>query len=245
MNGLRTAAAILAATWLAGSVGCVQLSTEMAVANAPAPAPAFESKVAFGKLYERQGDTTKAQELYRAALKRNPNDVNALHRLAVVAARTGNYDESDAYFERAYTLSPNDSVLMSDFGYAVSLQRRLEEAEFLLEKSLALDPQNSAARNNLALVVGLQGRLNASMAIFRQTGSEAQAHANLGFVHVQRGEFDLAVSHYNQALSLDNDLRPAAEALIQLAQFQQNANRTSVASSTSAVRPVGATTEQR
>lgn len=219
MTSFRTPTTLLAAVCLMGTTGCMSFSNQLAYSTDQPPV--FNSQVPMGKIFERQGELGKAKEVYLAVLQQDPGDVKALHRLGIVAARSGNYDQSDSYFEQAYSLAPDDPVLLCDFGYALSLQRRLEEAEFLLEKSVALNPSYTQARNNLALVVGLQGRFNESFAMFRQVGSAAQAHANLGFVHVQRGDFDLAIAHYNQALTLDSDLRPAAEALIQLTQFQQ------------------------
>ena len=54
------------------------------------------------------------------------------------------------------------------------------------------------------------------MVMFRRVGDEADALANLAYVHAQRGEHQQAMQLYSQALSHNGDLRPAAEAMLAL-----------------------------
>jgi hypothetical protein len=72
----------------------------------------------------------------------------------------------------------------------------------------------------LAILLGEQGRDEEALALFRRTGTEAQAQSNMAFIYTQRGQLAAAMDAYNRALTLDNSLRPAADALVQLAKYQ-------------------------
>ncbi len=57
--------------------------------------------------------------------------------------------------------------------------------------------------------------------MFRRTGTEAEAYANMAFVYAQRGDLEKAKASYSRALDLDQKMKPAAEALVQIAQYEQ------------------------
>jgi len=95
---------------------------------------------------------------------------------------------------------------------------RLPEAEATFRRALEIDPKNQSARNNLGLVLGETGRYEESLAEFRQAGGEAEAQSNLAYCKTRAGDLQGAKSAYHRALSLNQELKPAAEALMQLAQ---------------------------
>ncbi|MCL6504102.1 MAG: tetratricopeptide repeat protein [Pirellulales bacterium] len=184
-----------------------------------------EATLACARLCERHNDAAQARRIYQALIKENPKQVEPYHRLAVLAAKEGNFAEADAYFQKALAAGPATAELLSDMGYALYLQDRLAEAEKALRRAVELEPNYLAAHNNLGLVLGQQGKFEAAMTAFRKGGSEAQAHANLAYVHATRGELDLAEKQYSRALSLDQELRPAAEALLQVARYTGSIGR--------------------
>jgi Flp pilus assembly protein TadD len=143
--------------------------------------------------------------------------VVANHRLGVIAARNRQFDEAMAYLERAERSAPDHVELLSDIGYALYMQNDLAQAETKLRRALAVDPQCQSARNNLGLVLGELGRLDESLAEFRLAVGEADAHTNLAYVQALRGDVEGAKASYHHALNIDAKIRPAAEALVQLA----------------------------
>jgi Tfp pilus assembly protein PilF len=66
--------------------------------------------------------------------------------------------------------------------------------------------------------------------------SEAEAYANLGYVAVQRGDGRAAVQYYSRALDLDPTLKPAAQAMVQLAELRRRADGERTATEQWAVR---------
>jgi len=198
------------------------LSPSKRVAQAPTAHEAeLPPQLSLARLREANGDVQGATALYREYLQKHPQHAFSQHRLAVMAAQNGRFDEAHEHFQVALQSAPDDVPLLSDIGYAYFLENRLGEAESVLRQALELNPQHAAANNNLGLVLGQQGRISESLAAFRVGGTPAQAHANIAFVHSQRGEIDEAQKHYSRALSLDSTLRPAARAMLQLAGLQQ------------------------
>jgi len=174
------------------------------------------SRIALARLSERHGQTRQARELYEAELKTDPRNPLLHHRLAIIAAKEERGDEALSHFELAREMAPDDAQLLSDLGYTYYLQHRLEDAEATLRQAVAADPQNKAAHNNLGIVLGVRSKFDEALSHFTKGGSEAAAYANLGYVHAQLGDIDKALANYNRALSLDGELRTAAEALLQL-----------------------------
>ncbi len=174
------------------------------------------AKVAFARLCERHGQTEQARQTYQSLLKTDPRMQTPLHRLAVMSARQGKFDEANQYFEKALAAGAPTAELLSDHGYCLYLEDRLPEAEQELRDAMTLDPQYKAAKVNLGLVLGQQERLGESFAAFKDAVGEAQAYANLAYVHAQRNDFQQAEMLYSRALSTNPEMRSAALALVQL-----------------------------
>ncbi|MDZ7619776.1 MAG: tetratricopeptide repeat protein, partial [Patescibacteria group bacterium] len=181
-----------------------------------------EGPLTLARLAEQRGKTLEAERLYRSILERDPSNPGAYHRLAVVQCKKGRFEDANAYFDQALRLKPDDPTLICDAGYCQYLQQRNDLAEPLFRQALSIDPQHESATNNLALVLGEKGDDRAAFALFRQMGSEAKAHVNMGFVYTRRGDLEKAKEAYSRALSLDPRMIAAGEALVQLAQFERN-----------------------
>ncbi len=177
----------------------------------------FESQISMARLSERHGDVQQAQAIYQAVIAKQYNNQLAHHRLAVLAAQNRQVDEANYHFREALAAGPASSELLNDYGYYLYLQQRLDEAETQFRQSLAQNSVNQSAHNNLGLVLGEQGRFDEALKEFQLAGSEATAHANLAYVYSLNGELNRAEQEYHHALALDETLKPAAEALLQLA----------------------------
>jgi Flp pilus assembly protein TadD len=176
----------------------------------------LEGQLALARLCERRGENDNAKEFYRALLKKVPRDARVHHRLGVVAVQEGDFAAAEEHFRTAQSLAPPTAELLSDIGYCYYLQHKLPEAENVLQEALKLEPTYPAAINNLALVLGREGRFQESLDLFKRTNSEAEAYANLAYVLTQNGQLAQAQQMYLRALTLDNRMRAAAQAMLQI-----------------------------
>ncbi|QDU76565.1 photosystem I assembly protein Ycf3 [Bremerella volcania] len=179
----------------------------------------FTQEMSFARLSERNGDNVKAKKLYRHILSEEPENRIALHRMGVISGKEGQYDEAVKYLTHATTVGDPSAELLSDLGYVYYLQHNQDLAKTTLERALAEDPDYEAARTNLAIVYAELGQYDIALNHFRQVSSEAEALSNLAYIQSQRGDLELAQRNYSRALDIDKRLRPAAEALIQIAQM--------------------------
>lgn len=175
-----------------------------------------EAYLAMGRLSERQGDAQTAGKIYEAILSKEPQNSVVLHRLGVLAAKNREHDKAAEYFDAAAKAATPSAELLNDTGYNLLVMGRLAEAEAMFRQAIAADSQYKAARNNLGLVLGKTGRYEESLAEFRRAGGEAEAQANLAYAKTQAGDLAGAQAAYRRALTLNDKLKPAADALAQL-----------------------------
>jgi Flp pilus assembly protein TadD len=177
--------------------------------------------LSMARLHEKRGQFEQAVKIYERELATSPKKAHIHHRLAVISAREGKWDKSREHFTEACRLEPRNSEILGDLGYALYLQHELTEAEACLLAAVDANPRNKAAQNNLGIVQGVLGKYDESLEAFRRAVPEAEAHANLGYVHMQLGDAEKAMGELNQALNHDSSLKTAAVALVQLNDLKQ------------------------
>jgi Flp pilus assembly protein TadD len=192
------------------------LSPTGAKASGQSSDRALESQFALARLCERRGETEQAKRGYGELMKLSPQDARVPHRLGVLAIQEANFAEAEQLLTTSRSLAPPTLELLSDMGYCYYLQNRLPEAENVLSEALKQDPNYAPAINNLALVKGREGRFQESLELFKRTNSEAEAYADLAYVYAQNGQLEKAEETYLQALTLDNRMRAAAQAMLQI-----------------------------
>jgi len=198
------------------SGGCAQMRGVATKVNPAAANQQRETRLSFAKAHEQEGNLTKAEDALRQILESYPKDSETKHRLGVILVRRGKTEEGLQHLEEAVAAQPKNLSMRNDLGYAYLTQGELEKAETEFREALEISPKNTQSLNNLALAAGYQGRTQEAYTLFRGSMTEAEAMANLGFIHSQRGEVDLAIQRYSQALSYDPTLRNAADGMIQI-----------------------------
>ncbi len=177
---------------------------------------------ALARLNERRDQYDQAEKAYNQLVAHDADNPLPYHRLGIMKAKQSQFDEAERLLSKAYQLSPTDSKLLSDIGYFYYLKNDEEKAEEFLRYALRFDPDNRACCNNLGILLGEQGKYTEAEAFFRRGCKEpAEVEANMAFVYSQRGELSRSIDSYSRALTLDNTLKPAAHALLNLARLQE------------------------
>ena len=159
-----------------------------------------------GTVYWREGALDKAESVWRGILARNPNNVEALNNMGLVAGRKKQYPEAAEFFERSIKLRPDEADPHLNLGTTYRLMGMPGPAELQLRAALALSPLNTRARNKLGQLLLEEGREYEAEEQFRasvRVEPNALAHDYLGAINMRRGAMEEAERDFRAALSLD------------------------------------------
>jgi tetratricopeptide (TPR) repeat protein len=87
---------------------------------------------------------------YVTALKRDPGDVDAMHKLAIIYAQDGQPEEAFKLFEKAISLKPGDAALVNDVGNVYFLEGDYANACQFYEVATQFDSEDALIMVNLA-----------------------------------------------------------------------------------------------
>ena len=117
----------------------------------PADFPALAAR------FHRFGALTQAEELYRQAIRDQPDDAELWAGHGRVCQALGRPDESVTSLQQALALRPADAVFANDLGVVLIEQGRLEEALDYLRAATRLRPDYAEAHQNQGIVRFRQG----------------------------------------------------------------------------------------
>ncbi|MDB4793061.1 tetratricopeptide repeat protein [bacterium] len=200
--------------------GCASNGSAFGLAsNSVQNKPSVQFSIA--RAHEQEGNLGAALQTYEAMYQADSANASVCHRIAVTKLRMGEISEGITYLMEADALDPNSAEITGDIGYAHIQQGDFELAEQFLRDSLNINPSNKRNVSNLAMAVGYQGKMEECYNVYRTVMTDAEANANLGFIHSQRGETDRSIELYSKALDQDPSLKSAGEALVQMVDINQ------------------------
>jgi tetratricopeptide (TPR) repeat protein len=155
------------------------------------------------------GNLEQAEQLYRQILQVDPQHVDALHLLGIIACQQGKNDLAIRYMSEALRLRPDFAEARNSLGNVFREQGRLEEAAASYRLALRLLPNFVVALSNLGLVLREQGKLEAAVVTLQQAlrldPNSAGVHDNLGTALRAQGKLEEAALRYQEALRLQPD----------------------------------------
>lgn len=185
---------------------------------------------------------TQAELVYRQILATEPQQPDALHGLGVVAQRKGNYQVAEQFLTAAIQAKPNYLSAWVNLGNLFQVQDQLNEAVECYQQVLAMQPNLVAVHNNLGYTLQQQGLLSEAIACYQKAleiqpscteaevnlantlfiqgelSPEKQKHYalvnyKLGLARQQAEDLENAITYYQQAISLNQNLTVAQEKL--------------------------------
>jgi len=88
------------------------------------------------------GHLDSAIESARLGLRRNPQDVDLLHLMGVIAGQQGNHLEAEKFLRMASRVDQKNSYIWFNLSNALTESEKNDEALQCIERSLALDSSN-------------------------------------------------------------------------------------------------------
>jgi tetratricopeptide (TPR) repeat protein len=114
---------------------------------------ALEAKFREATALHQQGRFADAERVYDDVLRQQPNHFDALHRLAVIAAQTGQTDRAAELFRRAIKLNTTIPAVHRNLGMALFELNRFREALASFDRAISLKPDYAECYNSRGLAL--------------------------------------------------------------------------------------------
>lgn len=154
----------------------------------------------------RAGRLQEAESVYRAVLRGDPHQPDALHYLGVLHHQLGNAEAAVEMIRASLRNAPNNANAWSNLGNVLRATGDRDAAMEAYRKAVEIDPGNPAAHNNLGIVLKELDRLDEAEAAYRRAidvdPGHAEAYRNLGHVLKRLQRIPEALDAYAKAVVL-------------------------------------------
>ncbi|MGK0398677.1 MAG: tetratricopeptide (TPR) repeat protein [Gammaproteobacteria bacterium] len=192
---------------LLGSVGKIKESRE----HLNQMRKGSQTKSALVQTYMTEGEIlssaeqyTEALELYSAALKVSPADIDLLFARGMVAERADRLDILEADIKTVLKMQPNNAHALNALGFTLADRTdRYEEAYDMLRRAVELLPDNAAILDSYGWVNYRMGNYDVAIRFLKSALSkyhDSEIAAHLGEVLWVSGNQDEAKRVWNEAL---------------------------------------------
>lgn len=166
------------------------------------------------------GNLASAEELYRKALVKAPNDMETLYLLGTACSQQGKAGEAATYLAKALAIDPKHPQALNNMGLTMVALRKEEEAVGYFERALVLLPDYAEAHNNIGNALQMLDRLDEAEGHLRRalelSANYPDALYNLGLVVKRKDRFEEAEQYFLKGLALDPERAEAYDDLGQI-----------------------------
>ena len=118
--------------------------------------------------YDRLGQPTRAEQLYRDCLRHSPEHAECRHALGVLLVRAGRRPEAVRMAEDWLRAEPNRADAYAEDGWLRAQEGDLINARGRFQQALALDPHNNRALTELARIYEAMHRPDRAVVLYEQ-----------------------------------------------------------------------------
>lgn len=155
----------------------------------------------------KSGKLNEAERRYRAVLRQQPDNPDALHFLGLLLHQRGETAAGTDSVRRATMAAPGYADAFNNLGNLHKLAGKFEDADAAYRQAVRLRPNDANAHNNLGVVLRARGLLIESEAELRKAIAVDQRHVpaytNLGHLLKRTGRVKEAIDCYRAAIALD------------------------------------------
>lgn len=168
-----------------------------------------QSRIAVALGHHQAGRLSEAEAAYRDILSVEPDDIDALHFLGVVAYQQGKHDQAAELISRALMRNAFNATAHNNLGNVWVALGKPSEAITCYRQALVLSPEYIDALVNLGTALVLQGKLDEAIASLRKAlalkPDVPHALSHLAGALSERGQLDEAVACCHRELALRPD----------------------------------------
>jgi protein O-GlcNAc transferase len=177
----------------------------------------LQEQLKSGLSHHQAGRLAEAERIYREVLSRQPDHVDALHLLGVLATQLGRQDEAVELIRRVIGRKPDFADAHANLGVALVNLGQLEKAIAAFQQAVRLKPGVAQMHINLAKALKSNRQIEEAITSFRQAvrinPDDASAHANLAEALNGMGQREEAIAAYRKVVELKPDLAEAHDSL--------------------------------
>lgn len=155
------------------------------------------------------GNMGEAERLYRQVLDAEPENVNALRMLAMIAASANHPEDAERLLRRAVRIAPDYFTAQVDLGRIYKEQDRYEEAMACFRKAIELEPNNAKPWYLLAGTLAPAALTEQAAEAYQRCIDLRPEHAGawLGLGHTLKtiGKQDEGIAAYRRCIELKPD----------------------------------------
>ena len=156
--------------------------------------------------HAQAGQPVEAERICRSILEREPDHIDSLHLLGILANQAGRHDVAIELMGKAITLNDRIPECHYNIGLAYWGLGRAQDAARHYQRALALRPNYAEACNNLGNVFLSQGKLDEALALYQRAvalrPTLLESHVNTGKALLAKGQAEGAASAVMRALAI-------------------------------------------
>ncbi|WP_238474240.1 tetratricopeptide repeat-containing serine protease family protein [Pseudomonas cavernicola] len=160
-----------------------------------------------GFAYGKSGQSAKAIEAYRQAVRINPEYAEAWYNLGVVYGKSGQTTSAIEAYQQAVRIDPEDADVWNNLGAVYGDSGQIAKAIEAFQQAVRINPEFAKAWLNLGVVYGDSGQIAKAIEAFQQAvrinPEYAKAWLNLGGSYGKSGQTAKAIEAYRQAVRID------------------------------------------
>ena len=175
----------------------------------------------------QKGNLGEAEKIYREILSDDPNNVDALRLLALLASRTGAVDQAINMLENCTKIAPDYALAWENLAKMYRQKDdpdSLQKAAFCFRKATELRPNWAEGWAGLGTMQTRSSQHEKGIESYKKSielkANQPRVHLSLGHVYKTTGNQEACISSYNEAISFDNNFGEAYWSLANLKTYK-------------------------
>jgi len=158
-------------------------------------------------VYAQRGMSKEAEELFKRAIKIEPDYSETYNNYGLLKAGMGKNDEAVALYKKSVELNPNFSEAYNNLGLLYSTRGLYKEAIEVYTKAIDINSHGARAYYNLGNVYQGLKRYDEAIKLYKQAiyinPDDAIAYYNMGNVFNTIRDYDNAIHMFKKAVEID------------------------------------------
>ena len=174
----------------------------------------LEKNKTYSNLYKgirhaKAGRLKLAEEVYKTILKEEPDNVDAMRLLGILATKGGKYKIAEQILIKAIKIAPSYSLLWRNISLVYRLSGQLEKAQKSMDNILALDPTNASVWADYGTILIMLAKYKEAIVAYSRCVSlkpdSPRAYLSLGHAYNTIGNKDKSIESYLNSIKYNSN----------------------------------------